>query len=91
MKSEPRMCILTIQRLTRMQDLAKRTKPNPTVDYSPIWYSLDLFLSIVDLRMARYWEPIPERRWAKMYMRFHVILGWILIPIVLLALTGIIH
>jgi hypothetical protein len=74
-----------------MQMMASQTKSNSSVDYNPIWYSLDLFISIVDLRMAEDWEPRPERMWARAYMRIHIILGWILIPIGLLALTGVIR
>jgi hypothetical protein len=81
----------TLPRWMRMQMMASQTKSNALVDYNPIWYSLDLFISIVDLRMAEDWEPSPERQWARAYMRIHIILGWVLIPIGLLALTGVIR
>jgi hypothetical protein len=80
-----------LPRWMRAQMLANRYRSNPAVDYNPVWYSLDLFISIVDLRMAEDWEPKPERQWARVYMRIHIILGWILIPIGLLALTGVIR
>jgi hypothetical protein len=90
-KEVPSRIHKTIPRLARVQNLSNRARPVPAIDYSPIWYSLDLFISIVDLHMAKYWEPQPGRRWARLYMRFHIIMGWILIPISLLALTGVIR
>jgi hypothetical protein len=58
--------------------------------YNPFWYSLDLFLPFVDLKMSDKWMPKPERRFARHYMRFQAIAGWILIPIAILSITGII-
>jgi hypothetical protein len=58
--------------------------------YNPFWYSLDLFLPFVDLKMADKWMPKPERRFARHYMRFQAIAGWILIPIAILSITGIV-
>ncbi len=58
--------------------------------YSAFWYSLDLFIPFVNLRSASVWAPRENRRCARHYMRVHTILGWILIPIGLAALTGII-
>jgi hypothetical protein len=62
---------------------------NPSRRYSAFWYSLDLFVPI-DLQTASIWAPRPERRFAQSYMRVHKILGWVLIPIAFLAVTGII-
>ena len=59
--------------------------------YNPFWYSLDLFLPFVDLRMAKVWMPMQDRRFARQYARVQTILGWILIPIGLAAIMGIIQ
>ena len=59
--------------------------------YNPFWYSLDLFLPFVDLRMAKVWMPMQDRRFARQYARVQIILGWILIPIGLAAIMGIIQ
>ena len=48
------------------------------------------FLPFFDLKMASVWEPKTERRFARHYMRLHMIIGWILVPIGLLAVSGII-
>jgi hypothetical protein len=57
------------------------------------WCSLDLFLPAVELRSADTWAlPLESGLWVKLgetWMRFHVISGWILIPIGLLSVTGI--
>lgn len=105
--------------------------------YSPFWYSLDLFLPVVDLHASQMWVPIwpdaqrqvryrdypkfaalvvisaaknvlkfarilktprptsPEAQAVKdkvrwHYMHVHALLGWVLIPIGLAAVTGII-
>ena len=62
----------------------------PPSRYSPFWYSIDMFLPLTRLQAAEVWIPKRERRWAWLYMRVHVILGWILVPIGLAALMGII-
>jgi uncharacterized protein YjbI with pentapeptide repeats len=58
--------------------------------YSRFWYSLGLFLPFVDLQADRVWKPKADQTFLRNYMRVHILLGWILIPIVLAALTGLI-
>ena len=58
--------------------------------YSRFWYSLNLFLPVVDLQAGKVWKPKADQTFLRNYMRVHIMLGWILIPIVLAALTGLI-
>jgi len=58
--------------------------------YSPFWYSLNLFLPVVDLQSKGVWKPKQEFTFARNYLRVHVLLGWILVPIIVAALSGII-
>lgn len=58
--------------------------------YNPLWYSVALFLPIVDLGDAKIWEPKTCRRCARHYMRLHIVLGYLLVPIGLAAWTGLI-
>ena len=58
--------------------------------YSRFWYSLGLFLPFVDLQADKVWKPKADQTLLRNYMRVHIMLGWILIPIVLAALTGLI-
>jgi len=58
--------------------------------YNPFWYSLSLFVPFVDLQSHTVWKPKDDCSFLRHYMRVHTLLGWILIPIVLAALTGII-
>jgi hypothetical protein len=58
--------------------------------YSRFWYSLGLFLPFVDLQADKVWKPKADQTFLRNYMRVHGLLGWILIPIVLAALTGLI-
>lgn len=75
--------------LFRRRDLMRPLREGATY-YSPFWYSLGLFLPFVDLKMNSDWEPLPERRFARNYARVHILLGWIIIPIGLAAVTGLI-
>lgn len=60
------------------------------ISYNPIWYSLDLFVPFIDLGFDDKWFPKPDRKWAVAYSKIHMLAGWILIPIGLLTITGII-
>jgi hypothetical protein len=59
--------------------------------YNRLWFSADLFLPVVDLQANEAWMPNKKEHpilWH--YMHVHALLGWILVPIGLAALTGII-
>ena len=58
--------------------------------YSRFWYSLGLFLPVVDLQADKVWKPKADQTFLRNYMRVHALLGWILIPIFLAALAGLI-
>src|SRR5262245_22839172 len=58
--------------------------------YNRFWYSLGLFLPVVDLQADTVWKPKADHTFLRNYTRVHALLGWILIPIVLAALTGLI-
>ncbi len=60
----------------------------PPTSYSGFWFSLDHFIPFVTLEATRAWMPQSHRRWAWLYLRLHVLAGWILMPIGLLALSG---
>ena len=65
-----------------------RFKDESTQDYSGFWYSLELFLPIVDLGMAKGWRPIDSSKKRLLYARIHQLAGWILIPVAVGVLTG---
>lgn len=58
--------------------------------YNRVWYSLGLFLPFVDLQMDRLWRPKSSHWLLRNYVRVHILLGWILIPVVIASLTGLI-
>lgn len=58
--------------------------------YSPIWYSIDVLLPVLDLESEKVWTPKPSYWLGLLYVRLETIAGWILIPIGLASLTGII-
>jgi hypothetical protein len=77
--------------VVRQRDRVELQKPeNPPWNYSPFWYRLDLFIPFVDLQAANIWMPKQDCRFTRLYVRLQKIFGWILIPICLAALTGII-
>jgi len=55
--------------------------------YNPFWYSLDL-LSPVDLGISKKWRP--KNSLLRTYGQIHRVAGWILIPLIAAAITGII-
>jgi hypothetical protein len=57
--------------------------------YSAFWYSLDLLVPVLDLLAANRWTVRREYWLLHQYLRIHAILGWLLIPIGLAALSGI--
>jgi len=57
--------------------------------YNPFWYSLDL-LSPVDLGISKKWRPGPAHPNRRTYAQIHRIAGWIIIPLIAAAITGII-
>jgi hypothetical protein len=63
---------------------------NDSRRYHPFWYSADLLIPGIDLQAASVWKPTQERRWAWHYARLHRFLGWIIIPIGLAAVIGLI-
>jgi len=58
--------------------------------YNRFWYSLGLLLPVVDLQADKVWKPKANETFLRNYVRVHALLGWILIPIVLAALAGLI-
>jgi uncharacterized protein YjbI with pentapeptide repeats len=68
---------------------AQNPEETPRV-YSRFWYSVGLFLPFVDLQANKGWKPKADQTFLRNYMQVHTLLGWVLIPIVLAALTGLI-
>lgn len=72
------------------EDMEVQKQEYSAETYSPFWYSLGLFLPFVNLYSADVWRPKKECSWARIYMRVHILAGWVLVPIGLAAITGII-
>jgi hypothetical protein len=58
--------------------------------YSPFVYSFDLFIPAVDFGASKHWVPKPGQTAARCWMYAQKALGWLLVPIALLAFSGII-
>ncbi len=70
----------------RRRDLMASTDEKAPA-FSPFWYSLEMFLPIVDLGVAKSWRPRASS-FLVTYARIHQIAGWVLIPVALAAITG---
>jgi hypothetical protein len=68
---------------------AMEPKTEKPAAFSPLWYSLELFLPVVDLGVAKDWRPRPSPTWRVAYARLHQIAGWVLVPVALAAVTGV--
>lgn len=58
------------------------------------WYSLEIFVPGVNLGVANHWTPNEATRWGRIAMswaRCQKVLGWILIPIGLAAIAGLLE
>jgi hypothetical protein len=67
----------------------KDTK-QPQRRYSRFWYSLDQLAPVMDLDVAKNWGPRQNDSWMQNYALFHRIVGWILLPLIIGAITGIV-
>ena len=53
-----------------------------------LWYSVDLFIPIVNLRIAdEYQRP---HGWYALYAVIHIGMGWLLVPLLIASLSGVI-
>jgi hypothetical protein len=77
-------------RACKLQRMEKMKRDDPDRRYNAFWFSLDLFAPIIDLESAKFWRPKDDSGFPHHYYRWHRILGWILIPFGVAALTGII-
>jgi Pentapeptide repeats (9 copies) len=59
--------------------------------YNPIWYSFDLFVPVIQVEAASVWAPKPDKLRKWLYLRIHRLLGWILVPIAIVAITGLLQ
>jgi hypothetical protein len=67
----------------------KNREQKPT-KYNRFWYRLDEFTAVIDLGEAKNWSAMERCRWTRYYARFHRIAGWVLVPLILGAITGIV-
>jgi uncharacterized protein YjbI with pentapeptide repeats len=84
-------CILFPLKKMELQDPKELEKPKEKRrQYNRFWYSLGLFLPVVDLKTSELWGPQRQFRFLRNYVRVHILLGWILVPIFLAAISGLI-
>jgi hypothetical protein len=70
------------------------TPERPDDPLSPLVYSLDTFLPIIDLHQEKNWWPDAGRRWGwalRVWLWFEICAGWILSTLFLAGVTGLIR
>jgi sterol desaturase/sphingolipid hydroxylase (fatty acid hydroxylase superfamily) len=78
------------QVIERKPDETKRRYNESWRTLDPFWFSLDLFVPVIDLDAATIWMPKTSWKSGWYCLRALRILGWILVPLIVAALTGII-
>lgn len=73
------------------ENMVERKKAASGKEYNAFWFSLDVFAPIIDLEAASVWEPKPNDRFRWLWLRIQRILGWILIPVAVVAISGLIQ
>lgn len=83
--------------------VATATPPSEYPSFSPLFYSLDAFLPVIDLHQEMYWLPNPHTacrirgfdiRFAecgmaiRWYLWAHIIFGWIATTLIVISVTG---
>jgi uncharacterized protein YjbI with pentapeptide repeats len=74
----------------RPRYMTARKPDEAPIPYNAFWYSVGLFLPLSTLLASDAWIPKPEESLRRNYARIHSILGWILIPFGVAALTGLV-
>lgn len=75
----------------RRSYMIARKQGTERISYFSFWYSLDLFLPVIQLHWANDWMPKQKHKYVRLWMIIHRLLGWLLIPFGLAAWMGIIQ
>jgi hypothetical protein len=67
---------------------AKEDNPAQQLNYCSFLYSLAMFVPIVNLQFDD-WRPKRTMRLVNIYLRIHIMLGWVFVTISVATLTGI--
>jgi hypothetical protein len=90
LKAKPSATAVTATNSTSVSpQQAPPTAPTQATRLERLVYPVDLFIPVVKLDVADQWQPIPE--WRRIYSVFHRILGWLLIPLLVASIAGIVR
>jgi hypothetical protein len=76
--------------LFRRKYMIPRGEETKCIRYFPLFYSIDLFLPVINMYWTKDWMPKKECAFLNFWMVVHAIAGWILIPLALAVWMGII-
>lgn len=75
----------------RRRDVEPRNPDDGAQSYNAVWYSLDLFLPALNLQAASMWAPNRQSSFRRNYARLHRMAGWILVPLGVAAVAGLLR
>jgi hypothetical protein len=85
------MLIFSPRHMVPQDDEGDDSGEKNNATYSRFWYSLDVLAPAIELGADKAWQPNPNWWFGRTYAYIHRIVGWILVPLILAALTGVIH
>jgi hypothetical protein len=68
--------------------LMEKHDAEPTWPFSPLWYSIDLFVPVLSLGVANRWHPKSDRGFLVFYSKLLSLVGLVFLSAALGALTG---
>jgi hypothetical protein len=70
--------------------MASISLANGRKDFSPLTYSVDIFLPFINLHMEDTWIPNEKYKYLQIWMRIQTIIGWLCTTVLLVLWTGIV-
>ncbi len=74
-------------------DIIVQTEEKKYNKFNALFYSIEKFVPVVNLSMAKHWIPDANKRWGaivRCYMWLHIIAGWIFTTLLIVGLTGLV-
>ena len=67
-----------------------KSDSNKVLKYNRLLYSFDLFIPIISFGFDNSWQPKQNGKFRHIYAHIHKVLGWFLISMVIIAISGLI-
>jgi hypothetical protein len=74
----------------RRKYMMPRGQEGNCIRYFSPFYSIDLFVPVINMYWTKDWMPKKEYKFVNIWMFIHAVLGWLLVPFALAVWSGII-